>query len=63
MLMYLLEQEQDIFSLLKDYYERKDLKPFSNYLHERYEDIKMTTFMENLYHEASEKMKEMLFAE
>lgn len=63
MLMYLLEQEQDIFSLLKDYYECKDLKPFSNYLHERYEDIKMTAFMENLYHEASEKMKEMLFAE
>lgn len=63
MLMYLLERECDIFSLLKDYYESKFLKPFSNYLHERYGDIQMTAFMEELYHEASEKMKEMLFVE
>ena len=61
MLMYLLEQNEDIFSLLEKYYESDRLKPFSNYLHEIFPDISMTTFMEQIYHEASDKMKELLF--
>jgi hypothetical protein len=61
MLMYLIEQQYDIFELLKSYYENEKLKPFSNYVHEKYPEIGMTVFMKNLYREASEKMKEMLF--
>lgn len=62
MLMYLLEQQQqDIFSLLKDYYDNDNLVPFSNYLKEKHHEIGMTTFMKTLYKEAAEKMKEMLF--
>lgn len=63
MLMFLAEQRQDIFSLLKEYFENKKLKPFSNFLHEKYQNITMTSFMENLYKEASELMKDILFAE
>lgn len=63
MLMYLSEQKKYVFSLLKDYYNNERLKPFSNYLHERYANITMTKFMENLYHEASVVMKEMFLAE
>lgn len=63
MLMYLVEQQQDIFDLLKEYYENEKLKPFSNYLRQKYPETKMTSFMESLYQEASEKMKDMLFEE
>ena len=63
MLMYLVEQQQDIFGLLKEYYENEKLKPFSNYLGQKYPETKMTSFMESLYQEASEKMKDMLFEE
>lgn len=63
MLMYLVEQQQDIFGLLKEYYENEKLKPFSNYLRQKYPETKMTSFMELLYQEASEKMKDMLFEE
>lgn len=63
MLMYLTEQQQDIFSLLRGYYEKKELRPFGNYLQEKFPEIGMTAFMERLYQEASEKMKEMFFAE
>lgn len=63
MLMYLVEQQQDIFCLLKEYYENEKLKPFINYLLEKYPKIGMTSFMEMLYQEASEKMKDMLYEE
>ena len=63
MLMYLVEQQQDIFDLLKKYYENEKLKPFSNYLRQKYPEAKMTSFMESLYQEASERMKDMLFEE
>ena len=63
MLMYLVEQQKDIFSLLKEYYENEKLKPFSNYLLAKYPKTGMTMFMETLYQEASEKMKDMLFEE
>lgn len=61
MLMYLLEQNCDIFGLLSDYYDNERLRPFSNYLQEKYGEIGMTTFMEKVYQEAGGKMKEMLF--
>ncbi len=63
MLMYLVEQQKDVFSLLKEYYENEKLKPFSNYLLAKYPKTEMTMFMETLYQEASEKMKDMLFKE
>ena len=61
MLMYLLERQYDVFGILRDYYNSKALKPFSNYLQERYEDIGMTDFMEDLYDKASKRMKELVF--
>lgn len=61
MLMYLLEQQCDVFAILADYYNNKKLGPFSNYLQARYEHIGMTTLMEDLYQKATEKMKEMVF--
>lgn len=63
MLMYLLEQECDIFELLQEYYDNDSLKPFSNYLNEKYKEIGMTTFMEEQYQEAVKKMKDLLFKE
>ncbi len=63
MLLYIIEQQYDIFSLLKEYYEDERLKPFSNYLQEKRPNIGMTVFMEKLYQEATEQMKEMLFSE
>lgn len=61
MLMYLVEQNIDIFSLLKAYYEDTSLKPFGNYLHEKHPKIGMTSFMEKYYKEASEDMQKMFF--
>ena len=61
MLMALMERQIDIFILLKEYYENDKLKPFSTYLHDRYTDIGMTTFMEKCFKEASDTMKEILF--
>lgn len=46
MLMYLVEQQQDIFYLLQEYYDNEKLKPFSNYLQEKFPEIGMTAFME-----------------
>jgi hypothetical protein len=63
MLVYLLEQRQDIFTLLEDYYKNNKLKPFSNYLHDSYSHIGMTAYMDSIYKEASEMMKDMLFPE
>ena len=61
MLMALMERQIDIFILLKEYYENDKLKPFSTYLHDRYTDIGMTTFMEKCFKEASDTMKDILF--
>lgn len=63
MLMYLIEQQYDIFGLLKEYYDNEKLNPFCNFLQERYSGIQMTGFMEELYREASQNMKKMLFGE
>lgn len=58
MLMYLIEQKVDIFSLLKEYYNNDNLTPFSNYLLGDYPYIEMCTFIEDLYQEATERAKE-----
>lgn len=63
MLMYFLEQGYDVFKLLRDYYNNNSLEPFSNYLCDKYGRVDMTTFMEEQYQEAIEKMKELLFKE
>jgi len=63
MLLYLMEKRYDIFGLLQDYYNNDRLKPFSNYIQEKCGEIGMTDFMEKVYQEASEKMKEMVFQE
>ena len=63
MLMCLVEQQKDVFFLLREYYENEKLKPFSNHLLAKYPKTGMTMFMETLYQEASEKMKDMLFEE
>lgn len=62
MLLYMIEHQQDIFSLLKEYYDSEKLKPFGNYLREKCQSIRMTNFMEKLYQEASEYMEAMLFS-
>ncbi|MBQ7009264.1 MAG: hypothetical protein IJN05_08635 [Ruminococcus sp.] len=61
MLLYLIEKNYDIFAILKDYYNCQKLKPFSNFLLEIYPDISMTSFMKNIYKEAAEEMKKIVF--
>lgn len=61
MLMFLMEQNYDIFSILSDYFCNDSLRPFSSFIQDSYEQIDMTIFMEKMYQEASAKMKEMLF--
>ena len=63
MLMYLVEQNYEIFGLLRDYYENTKLKPFQNFLLEKVPNISMSSFMEKYYKEASDRMKEMYFDE
>jgi hypothetical protein len=59
MLMFLIEKNCDIFNLLKDYYEKIALEPFSTYLLEKHPEIGMTTFMEKCYEEATTEMIKM----
>ena len=62
MLMFLMEQNYDVFSILSDYFCNDSLKPFSSYIQDKHKDIDMTVFMERIFQEASKKMKEMLFS-
>lgn len=61
MTMYLLEQGEDIFALLRKYFNCQRLKPFSSYLYDIYGKIDMTTFMKKQYNEAVANMKKMIF--
>lgn len=63
MLMYLVEKEHNIFSLLRDYFGLFKIKPFSNYILEKYPGVNMTSFMEKIYKEASDNMKKLYFNE
>lgn len=62
MLMYLMEQGKDVFDILKKYFCEKSLKPFSTYLHNGFECIEMTNFMKEIFCEATNNMKEMVFS-
>ncbi|MCC0645674.1 hypothetical protein KGF41_15545 [Clostridioides sp. ZZV14-6150] len=62
MLLYLMECGNDIFSLLKEYFDSSKLKPFSTYIQDKYSDIGMTKFMKKYYKDASDKMKSLLFS-
>lgn len=61
MLLYLIEQGIDIFPVLREYFTKGILAPFSNYVRERVPDINMTEFMERNYKAASDKMKSILW--
>ena len=61
MLLYLIEQGIDIFSMLREYFSQGVLSPFSNYIRERVPDINMTRFMERNYKAASDEMKRILW--
>ncbi|SKC09537.1 hypothetical protein SAMN06296386_1242 [Lachnospiraceae bacterium] len=58
MLMFLIENGADIFSIMGEYLGEATLMPFSNYL-KKYssEKIEMTSFMKQKYNEFAEKMK------
>lgn len=60
MLLYLIEQGIDCFSLLREYFTTEILSPFSSYITEKFPDIHMTQFMERNYKAATEKMKQIL---
>lgn len=55
-LIYLVEQNIDIFKCLKNYFEETELQPFSNFLSNKFDKIEMTNFMLQNYKEATEKM-------
>ncbi len=61
MLLYLIEQRIDIFSVLREYFSKAMLSPFSNYVREKAADINMTKFMNKNYKAATDKMKSVLW--
>lgn len=61
MLIYLIEQRIDIFSVLREYFSKAMLSPFSNYVREKAADINMTKFMNKNYKAATDKMKSVLW--
>lgn len=63
MLLYLIEKEIDIFSILREYFNGRVLAPFSNYVREKESIIDMTEFMNKNYKEVADKMKSMLWSE
>lgn len=59
-LMYYIENNADVVSILKEYYDTEKLLPFTSYLSKKYPDASdaKTTFMENLYTELTERLRE-----
>lgn len=60
-LMNLLENGIDIFALLKKYFNLEYLIPFSSFIKEEGYEMTGTKFMDNIFIEATNKMKEMYF--
>ena len=58
--MYYIENNADVVSILKEYYDTEKLLPFTSYLSKKYPDASdaKTTFMENLYTELTERLRE-----
>ena len=63
MLLYLVESGEDIFPFLKDYFENNLLLPFGNYILEKYPRTGRTRFMEGIFKQATNEMKDFLFEE
>lgn len=63
MLLYLIEKEIDIFSILREYFNGRVLAPFSNYIREKESTIDMTEFMNKNYKKVADKMKSTLWSE
>lgn len=61
MLIYAIEKDMDIFLILREYFDSTTLEPFSNYIKSRISGIGMTSFMESIYKEATDKMKDILW--
>lgn len=61
LLMYLCEQNENVFDILKNYYRLEYLKPFQNYILDLYPQVGMTEFMNYYYNEAVKEMKNILF--
>ena len=58
-LMYYVEENADIISILRDYFESETLLPFTTFLSMRYPDATdvKTKFMETMYKEFAEKVR------
>lgn len=63
MLLYVIEQGNDVFPLLKQYFDNTALVPFGNYLRESFPELKMTSFMQRNYVAATNEMKSLLWRE
>lgn len=63
MLLCLVESGEDIFSFLKEYFENDLLLPFGNYILDRYPGTARTRFMEGIFKQATNEMKDFLFEE
>lgn len=61
MLLYLIEQDIDVFDVLRDYFTNGLLSPFSNYVRERVDGVNMTRFMERNYKAATDELKSILW--
>lgn len=62
-LMYLLENGIDIFSVLESYYHKKTLSPFITYVEDRFAKLDLPSFTNEQYRAFSENMKRFLFPE
>lgn len=62
-LMYLLENGIDIFSVLESYYHKKTLSPFITYVEDRFAKLDLPSFTNEQYRVFSESMKQFLFSE
>lgn len=63
MLLWLVENGYDIFTILREYFQAKQMKSFSNVILAKYPKINMTEFMEKYFKLATEQMKKMIFQE
>ena len=59
-LLSLIENNVDVFNLLREYFNEQLLEPFGNYVRNKFANIKMPTLIENIYKEASDKMRSIL---
>ena len=58
MLLFTIENGEDAFELLADYFLNENLMPFSNYIRQRTDkSITMTSFMKKIYEEFTSEMK------